>query len=166
MDFQKMWKIFCVCHVILVKSGPFPDYQIYLKATRFPNQVVQPTTRNLELFLPLYPGEDLTVVLCHHVRMCSIHTNPALHVTTIICLWPLQRAFCAFCSDRIWGLGRQGYKCINCKLLVHKRCHRLIKLTCGAAVVSVLTLPVSSPPPPPLHPIPPFSMTISVTAKL
>ncbi|KAI0220917.1 Protein kinase C iota type [Lamellibrachia satsuma] len=49
-----------------------------------------------------------------------------------------RRAFCAFCSDRIWGLGRQGYKCINCKLLVHKRCHRLIKLTCGAAVPATM----------------------------
>lgn len=43
-----------------------------------------------------------------------------------------RRAVCAFCSDRIWGLGRQGYKCVTCKLLVHKRCHRHIKYTCGA----------------------------------
>ncbi|KAK2175595.1 hypothetical protein NP493_720g01025 [Ridgeia piscesae] len=58
-----------------------------------------------------------------------------------------REAFCAFCSDRIWGLGRQGYKCINCKLLVHKRCHRLIKLTCGAAVEPV-TMPQDTPLPP------------------
>ncbi|XP_036369528.1 protein kinase C iota type isoform X4 [Octopus sinensis] len=42
-----------------------------------------------------------------------------------------KRAVCYFCSDRIWGLGRQGYKCINCKLLVHKRCHKLVKQVCG-----------------------------------
>ncbi|RWS17193.1 atypical protein kinase C-like protein [Dinothrombium tinctorium] len=31
----------------------------------------------------------------------------------------------------IWGLGRQGFKCINCKLMVHKKCHKLIKLSCS-----------------------------------
>ncbi|XP_030312271.1 protein kinase C iota type isoform X2 [Calypte anna] len=41
------------------------------------------------------------------------------------------RAHCAICSDRIWGLGRQGYKCINCKLLVHKKCHKLVNRECG-----------------------------------
>ncbi|XP_072175077.1 protein kinase C iota type-like [Diadema setosum] len=42
-----------------------------------------------------------------------------------------RRALCAYCSDRIWGLGRQGYKCVDCKLLVHKKCHRLVKLSCS-----------------------------------
>ena len=51
----------------------------------------------------------------------------------------LQRASCAYCSDRIWGLGRQGYKCINCKLLVHKKCHKLIKITCGMTMVGKAT---------------------------
>ncbi|CAH2302525.1 kinase C zeta type isoform X1 [Pelobates cultripes] len=41
-----------------------------------------------------------------------------------------QKAYCGQCSERIWGLGRQGYKCINCKLLVHKRCHVFVPLTC------------------------------------
>ena len=60
-------------------------------------------------------------------------------VCIIFCCFVLfQKAFCSFCTDRIWGLGRQGYKCINCKLLVHKKCHKLIKLTCGATVVSNL----------------------------
>uniref|UniRef100_A0A2S2Q8X4 protein kinase C n=1 Tax=Sipha flava TaxID=143950 RepID=A0A2S2Q8X4_9HEMI len=40
------------------------------------------------------------------------------------------RAFCAYCHDRIWGLGRQGFKCIQCKLLIHKKCHKLGKKTC------------------------------------
>lgn len=43
----------------------------------------------------------------------------------------MQRAHCAICTDRIWGLGRQGYKCINCKLLVHKKCHKLVTIECG-----------------------------------
>ncbi|KAI2661805.1 Protein kinase C zeta type [Labeo rohita] len=42
----------------------------------------------------------------------------------------LKKAYCGHCSERIWGLGRQGYKCINCKLLVHKRCHKHVPLTC------------------------------------
>ncbi|CAG2111447.1 unnamed protein product [Medioppia subpectinata] len=41
-----------------------------------------------------------------------------------------RRAFCAYCSDRIWGLGRQGFKCMNCKLMVHKKCHKLFKHHC------------------------------------
>ncbi|XP_050425438.1 atypical protein kinase C isoform X2 [Adelges cooleyi] len=41
-----------------------------------------------------------------------------------------RRAFCAYCHDRIWGLGRQGFKCIQCKLLIHKKCHKLGKKTC------------------------------------
>ncbi|XP_059808170.1 protein kinase C zeta type isoform X1 [Hypanus sabinus] len=41
-----------------------------------------------------------------------------------------RKAYCGYCSERIWGLSRQGYKCINCKLLVHKRCHRLVPLIC------------------------------------
>lgn len=47
-----------------------------------------------------------------------------------------RRAFCAFCSDRIYGLGRQGFKCMNCKLMIHKKCHKLIKVSCS--VVSEL----------------------------
>ena len=42
----------------------------------------------------------------------------------------VQKAFCVFCRDRIWGLGRQGFKCINCKLMVHKKCHKLYRDSC------------------------------------
>uniref|UniRef100_A0ABD2WU60 protein kinase C n=1 Tax=Trichogramma kaykai TaxID=54128 RepID=A0ABD2WU60_9HYME len=41
-----------------------------------------------------------------------------------------RRAFCAFCGDRIWGLGRQGFKCTRCKLLVHKKCHKIVRKAC------------------------------------
>ncbi|XP_051767689.1 protein kinase C iota type [Ctenopharyngodon idella] len=46
-----------------------------------------------------------------------------------------RRAHCAICTDRIWGLGRQGYKCINCKLLVHKKCHKMVTVECGRQVI-------------------------------
>uniref|UniRef100_A0A3Q1JI57 protein kinase C n=1 Tax=Anabas testudineus TaxID=64144 RepID=A0A3Q1JI57_ANATE len=52
-----------------------------------------------------------------------------------------RKAYCGHCSERIWGLGRQGYKCINCKLLVHKRCHRLIPQTCQRLMVSISSCP-------------------------
>jgi len=42
-----------------------------------------------------------------------------------------RRAFCAYCNDRIWGLGRQGFKCTQCKLLVHKKCHKLVRILCS-----------------------------------
>uniref|UniRef100_A0A673AYQ3 protein kinase C n=1 Tax=Sphaeramia orbicularis TaxID=375764 RepID=A0A673AYQ3_9TELE len=48
-----------------------------------------------------------------------------------------RRAHCAICTDRIWGLGRQGYKCINCKLLVHKKCHKLVTVECGRPMIQV-----------------------------
>uniref|UniRef100_A0A669EX76 protein kinase C n=1 Tax=Oreochromis niloticus TaxID=8128 RepID=A0A669EX76_ORENI len=48
-----------------------------------------------------------------------------------------RRAHCAICTDRIWGLGRQGYKCINCKLLVHKKCHKLATVECGRQMIHV-----------------------------
>ncbi|XP_073088197.1 protein kinase C iota type isoform X2 [Manis javanica] len=59
-----------------------------------------------------------------------------------------RRAHCAICTDRIWGLGRQGYKCINCKLLVHKKCHKLVTIECGR----------HSLPPEPMMPIDQSSM--------
>nr|XP_023846340.1 protein kinase C zeta type-like [Salvelinus alpinus] len=54
------------------------------------------------------------------------------------------KAYCGHCSERIWGLGRQGYKCINCKLLVHKRCHKLVPLTCQRHMDPVM--PSQEPP--------------------
>ncbi|CAK9295912.1 unnamed protein product [Gordionus sp. m RMFG-2023] len=44
-----------------------------------------------------------------------------------------RKAICVLCSDRIWGLGRQGLKCLNCKLLIHKKCHKFVKITCTNA---------------------------------
>ena len=54
-----------------------------------------------------------------------------IDLVCIICITFLkQRAFCAFCHDRIWGLGRQGFRCNTCKLLIHKKCHKLIRVSC------------------------------------
>ena len=62
-----------------------------------------------------------------------------------------RTALCKVCLDRIWGLGRQGYKCLDCKIMVHKRCHKFIKLSCdnilqnNLTTSSNLTLAVQSP---------------------
>ncbi|XP_065679707.1 protein kinase C iota type isoform X1 [Hydra vulgaris] len=50
---------------------------------------------------------------------------------------------CPICKDFIWGLGRQGVKCMNCKYMVHKRCVRVVKLICGQQIPN-LTLPPSN----------------------
>ena len=42
-----------------------------------------------------------------------------------------RTALCKVCHDRIWGLGRQGYKCLECKIMVHKRCHKFILTQCN-----------------------------------
>jgi len=49
-----------------------------------------------------------------------------------------RRAYCTFCRDRIWGLGRQGFKCTQCKLLIHKKCHKLIRVGCDVRAVTEL----------------------------
>lgn len=38
-----------------------------------------------------------------------------------------QTAYCEKCHERIWGLGRQGYRCEACKMTVHKRCCYYLK---------------------------------------
>lgn len=49
------------------------------------------------------------------------------------------KAPCSGCADSIWSLRtQQGYKCINCKVLLHKRCHRLRPLTCPMLMVGDL----------------------------
>ena len=54
-----------------------------------------------------------------------------------------RKAFCALCQDRIWVFGRQGCKCIQCKILIHKQCHKLLRIPCDAAQVCTILYPKS-----------------------
>uniref|UniRef100_H0W1P6 protein kinase C n=1 Tax=Cavia porcellus TaxID=10141 RepID=H0W1P6_CAVPO len=41
-----------------------------------------------------------------------------------------KHANCAVCSDPMRGLGHKAYKCMHCKILVHKKCHTLVRVPC------------------------------------
>jgi len=42
-----------------------------------------------------------------------------------------KKAFCAHCNERIWGIGRQGCKCLACRIVIHKKCYKLTKIKCN-----------------------------------
>ncbi|EHB10978.1 Protein kinase C iota type [Heterocephalus glaber] len=64
------------------------------------------------------------------------HTFQAKHFS--------RRAHCAICTDHVGGLGHQVYKCTNCKLLVHKKCHKLDTIECGQhSLPSDIMMPVN-----------------------
>ncbi|EDV21777.1 uncharacterized protein TRIADDRAFT_30067 [Trichoplax adhaerens] len=42
-----------------------------------------------------------------------------------------QFTYCSHCKEFIWGvIGRQGYQCRSCRIVVHKRCHQLTVTKC------------------------------------
>ncbi|KAI6650752.1 aPKC [Oopsacas minuta] len=46
----------------------------------------------------------------------------------------LNTAYCIICNDHIWGLGRQGFRCTQCKIIVHKRCVKFVRQICDGQV--------------------------------
>ncbi|XP_030381707.1 putative protein kinase C delta type homolog isoform X2 [Scaptodrosophila lebanonensis] len=45
-----------------------------------------------------------------------------------------QPTFCAFCNLFLWGFGKQGYQCIICQTVVHKKCHDKLLGKCSGSV--------------------------------
>lgn len=50
----------------------------------------------------------------------------------------LNTAYCIICNDLIWGLGRQGFKCTQCKIIVHKKCVKYVRDICTGPTVQLL----------------------------
>ncbi|CAJ0577920.1 unnamed protein product, partial [Mesorhabditis spiculigera] len=61
-----------------------------------------------------------------------------------------RRIQCAYCHDYVWGIGRQGFRCVDCKICVHKKCHRLVGGPCGDTVAPIIG--TGEPAPRPLQP--------------
>jgi hypothetical protein len=84
------------------------------------------------------------------VRMLKVHE---FNGHQFIAKFFSQFTFCSFCSDFLWGFGKQGYQCKLCACVVHTRCYEKVLTKCSVTktaneLIDVILLPlllVSSP---------------------
>lgn len=105
-------------------------------------------------------GPPLAPAPCRPLgRSVGVRVSPGSAGSRLTAASHPQRASCGQCSERIWGLARRGYRCVHCRLLVHKRCHALVPLTCRRHMVSggglgPTSTPAGWPSPRPGVPVP------------
>lgn len=52
-----------------------------------------------------------------------------------------QPSYCSHCDEFIFGIGLQGYRCLGCDAVVHKRCHHEVKTKCKSMKMTFLDEP-------------------------
>ncbi|CAI2352723.1 unnamed protein product [Caenorhabditis sp. 36 PRJEB53466] len=77
---------------------------------------------------PLQEGAEVQVPVVHRQSDGSKIHEIAGHKFKAAVLH--QPTFCAFCAKFIFGVGKQGYKCLGCETVVHKRCHAFVTGRC------------------------------------
>jgi hypothetical protein len=61
------------------------------------------------------------------VRLLKVHESNGHQ---FIAKFFSQPTFCSFCSDFLWGFGKQGYQCKLCACVVHNRCYEKVLTKC------------------------------------
>uniref|UniRef100_A0A914NG79 Protein kinase C-like 3 n=1 Tax=Meloidogyne incognita TaxID=6306 RepID=A0A914NG79_MELIC len=75
------------------------------------------------------PGEDKTV----YRRGARRWVHKKKYFISGHCFQPKRlnkRTICALCEDTIWGLGHAGFRCMDCGMCVHKKCHKYVAEKC------------------------------------
>ena len=93
-------------------------------------QLREPLTQKGEIHLEILLNENA----CELKRRKAVEKIYRTRGHYFIKVFFSQPTFCAQDSDFIWGVGKQGMRCICCNMAVHERCHKLILTACPANI--------------------------------